>query len=128
MGKDSYFKVGTIVYVFFGGGYRKNLRKSLRETDLYFVEYRIIGVSKTHEKDRGEKLTLISEERICSKHHPYGGFGLKIKADDKHLFSYDDFNSLRIIDDDEIESLCKEIGLNEKDFRKGLKPFRTKDA
>lgn len=124
MGKVQTFKVGNVLYYFFGDKARKQLRKSARNQNIYFVEYRIVDVI-CNEKDEIIKVIAINYgERLCSKKNPCGGFGIEVRTDDLHVISEDDFFNLRHASDDEIESFCDHCGFKKKEFLKAFEIFR----
>ena len=120
MREAPYFIRDRTVYVYFGKGLRKNMRKEYIIKGCYFVEYRVYEC-------HGGKVTLLQENRICKKNFPYGGCGLKLKNDDIHIISHHDFMYLTSIASDEnIQLYAEEAGYNVREFEQAIKPYRKK--
>jgi hypothetical protein len=126
MGKANHFKVGDIVYVYFGDQLRKHLRKSVRKQNIYFAEYKVIDSDANNENNKHPRLIIINVDKLCNKFHPYGGYGLAIYANDAHLFTEESFRHMRNANDDELRSMCKTCNFKFKEFSKGFEPFRHK--
>jgi hypothetical protein len=120
MGKANDYKPGDSIYVYFGDKFRKNLRKSYRDSEIYFVEYKILEINDN-------TLTLVHGERLCDKKHPIGGYGLAVTNSCKFIFTDSEFDELRHASDDELESFCNSSKIHYKAFKKVFAPFRIKE-
>lgn len=120
MGKAGSFKVGDPIYVYFGGKFRKQLRKCYRKKDYYFFQFIVVEVDD-------KRITAIYNEQVCDRKHPFSGHGVTLDADSDYIFSEKTFFSLRYATDTDIEKLCENCGYKTKEFKKAFKPFRAKD-
>ena len=120
MGKANDYKPGDSIYVYFGDKFRKNLRKSYRDSEIYFAEYKILEINDN-------VLTLVHGERLCDKKHPIGGYGLAVTDSCKFIFTDSEFDELRHARDDELESFCNSSKIRYKAFKKVFAPFRIKE-
>ncbi|MBR5669731.1 hypothetical protein IKX12_01470 [Candidatus Saccharibacteria bacterium] len=120
MREAPYFIKGGTVYVYFDKNLRKFMREEYRIKGCRFVEYKVDDLN-------GGKVTLLQKNRICKKKLPYGGCGLELKCDDKHIISRNDFRYLTIIAGDEnIRLYAEEAGYKAKEFEQDIKPYRKK--
>jgi len=121
MGKALNYKVGELIYVYFGDSMRKCLLKKVRKQGYYFVEFKVVDI------DKPKTIVGIHIDKVCKETEPYGGYGIEIARDDVHLFTRDDFEDMRRASDGDLKSMCRACGFSYKEFKDAFEPFRTSE-
>lgn len=127
MGEAYTYKAGDIFYVYFEGKFRRHLRKNIRDGNIFFVDLKTIESNIETDKDE-YWLIALAGSKVFTKDHPFGGYGICLAPDDKHILSRAEFDELRVADDDEIISFCDECGFKLKTFKAAIEPFRIAKA